>query len=1059
MPGQARARATGAASAVRGVTALLVLLVLGVGIPVGLIATGSLSHLVALADPARLRGALLGPDDGTLFVAVLSLVAWLGWATFAVAVAVEVPAQLRGVAAVRVRGLGVQQSLAGALVAAALAVVLVPGAANAAERPHVAAGGSATASVVPRADPPPSGVVRGSASPVADPGERDHGGVHVVRRGDTLWDLAESYLGDGRLWRSIARLNYDRTQPDGARLDRSHVLQPGWRLTLPPQVSPVSSNDSPTGAHGRDAVAGHTRVVRSGDTLSGIAREELGSEDRWPEIVEASASLREPDGTRFADPDRIYPGWTVRIPDHAEERPAAHPSRSRAEPPERDSSAPAATSPTVTPPARPATAKSTEPGGVDPSWPGQDPPGPRSGHASVSVEPGGNAHSTATRDETEAPELRTVGGVGGLLAGGVLVLLAARRARQQRRRRPGQRIPLPPPSVLATEATLRAVADPAGVEHIDLALRALAANHRSLGRPLPGLRSARLTPTHLELYLAVPARLPAPWTPTSDPTVWALGHDELTAQPETDLRAPYPSLVTVGHDLEGAHVLLDLEQAGALAVAGPRSETMPTLAAIAVELATSPWADDLLVTLVGCLPELPPAVATGRLRHVDRVEQLIADLEGRAADVARLLEGAGVRDLAAARGTGVADDAWPPEIVVLPGDVPDPLRRRLEHLVLGLPRVGIAAVTAGEPLGEWILQLDGDALGRLEPLGLALRPQRLSGAEYEDLLAILATADAEPVSGPAWAAGLPSLEQALAELPSPQPPAVTLGDDGDDAGAPVSGSTPPAQGDVVPLAGRPPYVRLFGAVEVVGATGPEPVSVKDGRNVANHVGRATALVAYLACRPQGASIEQVADALSPVRRLTPNTVWSLASRTRKWLGSDPDGNPYFPRTADAGVSKLHPAVRTDWADWVELVGDDVMATPLARLVAALQLVRGRPFEGVPERHFVWAEPLRQEMLAGVVDVAHEVVRRALLVPDVAAARHAVGVGRLLDPGNEMLWRDALRIEYVAGNPESRQRLVDQLYALAEDLDADLEPETEALVAKIQLAAAERTAGQ
>jgi 5'-nucleotidase len=31
--------------------------------------------------------------------------------------------------------------------------------------------------------------------------------VHVVRKGDTLFSLAETYLGDGRLWKKIAQAN------------------------------------------------------------------------------------------------------------------------------------------------------------------------------------------------------------------------------------------------------------------------------------------------------------------------------------------------------------------------------------------------------------------------------------------------------------------------------------------------------------------------------------------------------------------------------------------------------------------------------------------------------------------------------------------------------------------------------------------------------------------------------------------------------------------------------------------------------------------------------------
>jgi len=112
------------------------------------------------------------------------------------------------------------------------------------------------------------------------------------------------------------------------------------------------------------------------------------------------------------------------------------------------------------------------------------------------------------------------------------------------------------------------------------------------------------------------------------------------------------------------------------------------------------------------------------------------------------------------------------------------------------------------------------------------------------------------------------------------------------------------------------------------------------------------------------------------------------------------------------------------------------------------MVHGRPFEGVSERHFAWAEPLRQDMLAGVVDVAHEVARRALEIPDAALARQATKVGRLVDPTNELLWRDALRAEYVAGSREGQRRVVEQVYALADDLEIDLEPATEQLIAEL-----------
>src|SRR5689334_17517781 len=138
----ARPRSGGPAQVLRGVLALALLLALVVGIPVALLAVGSTSYVGGLGDVPRLLGKLTAPDDGTLFLGVLAVAAWIGWFTFTLAVVLEIPAQFRGVPAVRLRGMSLQQSLAGGLVAAALALVVIPGSAGAAEaavgRPVVA---------------------------------------------------------------------------------------------------------------------------------------------------------------------------------------------------------------------------------------------------------------------------------------------------------------------------------------------------------------------------------------------------------------------------------------------------------------------------------------------------------------------------------------------------------------------------------------------------------------------------------------------------------------------------------------------------------------------------------------------------------------------------------------------------------------------------------------------------------------------------------------------------------------------------------------------------------
>ena len=59
---------------------------------------------------------------------------------------------------------------------------------------------------------------------------------------------------------------------------------------------------------------GDYTVVR-GDTLWDIADEQLDDPTRYPEIVQASDGITQPDGRQLTDPDLILPGWTLNIPD------------------------------------------------------------------------------------------------------------------------------------------------------------------------------------------------------------------------------------------------------------------------------------------------------------------------------------------------------------------------------------------------------------------------------------------------------------------------------------------------------------------------------------------------------------------------------------------------------------------------------------------------------------------------------------------------------------------------------------------------------------------------
>lgn len=56
-----------------------------------------------------------------------------------------------------------------------------------------------------------------------------------VREGDTLWSIAGAVLGDAGRWPDVWRSNAGRLMGDGSRFLDPDLIQPGWRLRLPPR--------------------------------------------------------------------------------------------------------------------------------------------------------------------------------------------------------------------------------------------------------------------------------------------------------------------------------------------------------------------------------------------------------------------------------------------------------------------------------------------------------------------------------------------------------------------------------------------------------------------------------------------------------------------------------------------------------------------------------------------------------------------------------------------------------------------------------------------------------
>ena len=58
--------------------------------------------------------------------------------------------------------------------------------------------------------------------------ELNEDGTYTVQGGDTLWAIAESFLGDGNRWREVYDANADTIG------DKPDVIQPDQVLVLPP---------------------------------------------------------------------------------------------------------------------------------------------------------------------------------------------------------------------------------------------------------------------------------------------------------------------------------------------------------------------------------------------------------------------------------------------------------------------------------------------------------------------------------------------------------------------------------------------------------------------------------------------------------------------------------------------------------------------------------------------------------------------------------------------------------------------------------------------------------
>ena len=241
------------------------------------------------------------------------------------------------------------------------------------------------------------------------------------------------------------------------------------------------------------------------------------------------------------------------------------------------------------------------------------------------------------------------------------------------------------------------------------------------------------------------------------------------------------------------------------------------------------------------------------------------------------------------------------------------------------------------------------------------------------------------------------------------------------------GDNPTANGDspaALPDLGSPAIlVRVLGSVEVDGVAEFKRAKSRE-------------LVVYLAMHPNGVGEAELDEAL-----------WG-SNGARVVVPSTRDATVSVARTAVGGAARLLPAqgqgrekryqlgreVQSDWSQFCALhrYGREHRST--AALRRALELVRGRPFEGVISgRTYGWIhlEGHGRHIEAEVADAADLAAGLFLDAGDPLAARWAARCGLRAEPYTERLWVRLMEAADALGESQEIERIMDEMNVVME----------------------------
>ncbi|HVA08061.1 MAG TPA: LysM peptidoglycan-binding domain-containing protein [Acidimicrobiales bacterium] len=577
-------------------------------------------------------------------------------------------------------------------------------------------------------------------------------------------------------------------------------------------------------------------------------------------------------------------------------------------------------------------------------------------------------------------------GYGFLGAGAVVLLDRMRRIRLWRSPTPPEPVDR---DVVELEQGLRAAADHESVQRVDLGLRLLGLVGAEAGAG--PVFAVRCRPRALEFMFLSETIVgaPPPFEVAGDGKSWVLDHDRLNAVPAAEAvagrDAPVPTLVTLGDDGSGP-LLVDLESIGSLGVVGSGARAL--LEGMVIELCSLPWAEGIEVVVVGHDAAL---TSFDRARGAESLSALVPEVRARVEGQRRLAQRCAVGDTVRGRWAH-GGDAWDPLVIICFAGAAEADPSSVATIVdlIDNGSHGVAMVVAGFPsTTRWAIESD-EGPGTLRP---GVVPPGEGGSGGSLVMTVQ------------------------------HPPEQLLNNIGRMADATQFDTTVS-----VPGPGDPPRtidVQVLGRVAVSGAAKPFKRAW------------AQELVVYLAMHPGGASTDQWSTALWPDRVMAPASLHSTASAARRALGMSDAGIDHLPKSH--GRLALGSQVTSDWERLQILAAgspDDWRR--------GLELVRGRPFDGLRSPDWVVLEGLGASVESLVVDVASRRADWCLANGDAAGAEWASRQALRASPYDERLYRILLRASDVAGNPAGVEAVMSELVRLvADDVDPEdaVHPET------------------